>query len=362
MNVQNRKAGFSRRGFLQAGGLLGGAFLLGTTVACSSDPSSTSPGATDPNSSDSQQLKAIDLQLSWLGNAQVLGDAVALKKGFYAENGLKVTMKEGGPNADPPGLIASGSSPAGYVSSSPLHMTAVSAGVSVKAYGVNLQQHPWAFISMKDNPIRTPEDLIGKRIGTQPTGGVLVDAVLAKHGISRDQIEIVGVGSDTAPLASGQVDAWTGWTVNYGQLQPLGNNYETMRIWDIGIQLYAGVLLANASVVEEDPEMLAGILSATAKGWRYARDNHDEAIEILKETFPNIDPKIESESAKLVMDIVFTDETEENGWGQMARDNWENQIRIYDELGQFEKGAPNVDDVMTLEILERTVEERSTSA
>lgn len=360
MNVQNRRADFSRRGFLQSGGLaLGGALVLGTTVACSSDSPS---GATDQNSSDSQELTAIDLQLSWLGNAQVLGDAVALKKGFYADNGLKVTMKEGGPNADPPNLIAAGSSPAGYVSSSPLHMTAVSAGVPVKAFGVSLQQHPWAFISMKDNPIRTPEDLIGKRIGTQPTGGVLVDAVLAQHGISRDQIEIVGVGSDTTPLASGQVDAWTGWTVNYGQLQPLGDNYETLRIWDIGIQLYASVLLANNSIIDDDPEMLEAILAATAKGWRYARDNHDEAIDILKETFPNIDPEIESESAKLVMDIVFTDESEENGWGQMQPENWENQIRIYDDLDQFEQGAPDLDDVMTMDILEATTEERNTSA
>ena len=42
----------------------------------------------------------------------------------------------------------------------------------------------------------------------------------------------------------------------------------------------------------------------------------------------------------------------------MRRENWESQIKTYSDLGQFKKGAPKLDDVMTTSILDATVNDR----
>ena len=46
-------------------------------------------------------------------------------------------------------------------------MLARSAGIPVKAFAAGYQKHPFTYFSLADNPIRTPEDMIGKTIATQ---------------------------------------------------------------------------------------------------------------------------------------------------------------------------------------------------
>lgn len=42
----------------------------------------------------------------------------------------------------------------------------------------------------------------------------------------------------------------------------------------------------------------------------------------------------------------------------MTKENWQSQIDTYDSLGQFKSGAPKLEDVMTLDILNATADTR----
>ena len=64
-------------------------------------------------------------------------------------------------------------------------MLAVSEGLPIKCFAVGVQRHPYAFFSLGKNPIRKPQDMIGKRIGIRATGMVLLKAMLARHQIPR---------------------------------------------------------------------------------------------------------------------------------------------------------------------------------
>ena len=56
--------------------------------------------------------------------------------------------------------------------------------------------------------------MIGRKIGVQATGQILLTALLRKNGIPEDKVEKVIIGSNMTPLVSGQVDAITGWRTN----------------------------------------------------------------------------------------------------------------------------------------------------
>ena len=75
-----------------------------------------------------------------------------------------------------------------------------------------MQRHPYAFFSLGKNPIRKPQDMIGKRIGIHACGAA--QAMLARHQIPENQVSIVPIGSDMMPLLSGRVDAVAGWQTN----------------------------------------------------------------------------------------------------------------------------------------------------
>ena len=59
-------------------------------------------------SPSSAKLTNITLQLKWVPQAQFAGYYAAVKKGFYAKEGLNVTLKNGGPDIIPEQVVASG--------------------------------------------------------------------------------------------------------------------------------------------------------------------------------------------------------------------------------------------------------------
>lgn len=299
-------------------------------------------------------MAKVDMQLGWLISNGLLGEIVAQKKGFYEEAGVDFSITPGGPNVDGVASVAAGRSQVGQVSSSPSLMLARAAGVPVKAFAAGYQKHPFTYFSLSDNAIRTPQDMIGKTIATQPTAFILARALLAKNGIAEDQVELINMGSDMSLLMTGQAQAATGWQTNVSALKVLGDKRVDMMLWDTGIQLYANVYYANDDMLANHADALAKFLDGSARGWGYAKEHPEEAVDILVGEYPNLDKAAEMEAAPMVLGFSFGDLTKANGWGQMTKENWQAQIDIYAQLDQFNGKTPAVDDVMTLEILNMT--------
>jgi NitT/TauT family transport system substrate-binding protein len=305
-----------------------------------------------------QDKFAVRMQLGWLASNGILGEIAADEMGYYAEEGLTLEVVPGGPNIDGVASVASGQANLGSISSSPSLMLARSAGLPIKCIAAGYQKHPYAYFSLKKNPILTAQDMIGKNIGIQATGKILLRALLAKNGIAEDQVQMTVIGGDMAPLMTGQVDAITGWTTNVAALEILGDQRETLSLWDAGIQLYANPYYVNDASLADHPDKVAAMLRASARGWGYVHDNPEAAVDMLVERYPNLDKASELAAVPLVIDYSFNESTAERGWGTMTKDNWQAQIDIYEQLEQFESAAPNVDDIMTLDILEATADAR----
>lgn len=350
---------WSRRNFLRRGAFLVGAAAAGPTVlaACGNGGGAAGSAATGNGGGGTQTL-AMGMQLGWLLDNGQLGEAVAMGKGWFADKAIDLTINPGGPSIDGLALVASGESQIGQISSSPSLMLARSQGIPVKAFGVSVQEHPYAYFSLPDNPVTEPQDLVGKTVGTQATGQVLLNALLAANDIDPADVEVVIVGADVTPLTTGQVDVWTGWVSNVAALRPLGADYEVMRLWDAGIQLYANPYYATEQTLQENGDVLAGFLSAAGQGWAYARDNLDEAVDILVEQVPTLEREDMKAQAEVLIEFVFSDATAENGWGTMNQEVWQQQLDMWESLDQFKGSTPAVDDVASFEILDATADER----
>ncbi len=300
----------------------------------------------------------VSMQLGWLAGNGNLGEIVADKLGYFAEEGLEFEIVPGGPNVDGVASVASGRSNLGQVSSSPSLLLARSAGIPIKCIAAGYQQHPYTYFSLKKNPIKTPQDMIGKVVGTQATGRILLRALLAKNGIPEDQVELKVIGSDMAPLMTGQVDAITGWKTNINALSVLDDQRVDMTLWDAGIQLYANPFYTTDSVLAEHGDKVEAMIRAISRGWGWVRENQEQAVDYLVERLPNLDKESELKAVPLVVDYSFSESTKAGGWGVMTRENWQAQIDTYADLDQFAKGAPAVDDIMTLDILDKTADVR----
>ena len=246
----------------------------------------------------------------------------------------------------------------GQVSSSPSNMLAVSQDLPIQVFATGLQQHPYTFFSLKKNPIRTPKDMVGKKIGIQSTGMVLLRALLAKNKIDEKAMTIIPIGSDMTPLLTGQVDTVTGWLTNTSALKPLGADRVDMRLWDTGVHLYALPYYAHVDTIRQRPELLQRFLRATARGWAYANKNRDQAVDLLIKEYPNLNGPDERIAVDSLMSFAYNDLTNKGGWGTMDKAVWQEQIKQYADLGQFTKRVPKVEEVMTMDILNATREYR----
>src|SRR5437660_5805478 len=127
------------------------------------------------------KTQTVNLQLGWLAGNNNIGEVVAKQLGYFEEEKLNVVIQPGGPSIDGVAIVASGRHEIGQVSSSPSLMLAASQKIPVKCFATGLQQHPYTFFSLEKKPIRTPQDMIGKKIGIQATGKILLSALLKKH-------------------------------------------------------------------------------------------------------------------------------------------------------------------------------------
>jgi NitT/TauT family transport system substrate-binding protein len=303
-------------------------------------------------------LQTVNMQLGWITGGNQLGEVVAKRLGYFEQEKINFAIQAGGPNIDGVAIVASGRYEIGQVSSSPSLMLAASQGIPVTCFAVGAQEHPYAYFSLPRAPIRTPKDMIGRKIGVQATGQILLTALLRKNGIPEDQVQKVIIGSDMTPLMTGQVDAVTGWITNTTALKVLGTDYITLRLWDCGVRLYALPYYATTDTLTQKADLLAGFLRAAGRGWAFAKANPDKAVDLLVQEYPNLVRADELVAAPIMFNVEFTARTKTYGWGSFDPAVWQAQIDQYDELKQFPAGKPKLDQVMTTKILEMTENDR----
>lgn len=304
------------------------------------------------------KTQTVNMQLGWLASNNNIGEVVANQLGYFEEEKLHVVIQPGGPSIDGVAIVASGRCEIGQVSSSPSLMLAASQKIPVKCFATALQQHPYTFFSLEKKPIRTPKDMVGKKIGIQATGKILLTALLKKHNIPEKDVEVIVVGADFTPLLTGQVDAFTGWLTSTTAIKALGQPPVTLRLWDAGVQLYALPLYATKDTLEKKAPMVAGFLRAMGKGYAFAQKDPEKAADLLIKAYPNFKRDDELEGTKVLLKFAFNENTKTNGWGAFDPKVWQDQITLYDELKQFTAGAPKLDDVITTAILDQTKDAR----
>jgi NitT/TauT family transport system substrate-binding protein len=281
------------------------------------------------------------------------GDFVSVAKGYFKDAGLDVRMQPGGPNIDPVQIVAGGGVPMGNVSSVAVLVTARSQGLPVKAFATVLQKHPFAFMFFTKSGIRTPRDFVGKTIGIQATARVLLDAVLAKYNISQDQVKVVLVGGNTQPLVTGQVDVITGWLIDAPQVAAIrqAGNFGYFLLWGLGIRLYAYTYFTTDRVLADRKDVLARFVAASSKGWLYAADHPDEAVDYVMKATTGLDRTLELQTWKNEAPYMYSALTKQLGWGAMDPKVWTTISDTYRSLKQIQQPVPAT-DVMTTEIVQ----------
>ncbi|WP_186397413.1 MULTISPECIES: ABC transporter substrate-binding protein [unclassified Stappia] len=240
-----------------------------------------------------QAADDVTLQLKWVTQGQFAGYYVAKDKGFYEEEGLNVTIKPGGPDIAPPQVIAGGGADV-IIDWMPAALASRERGVPLVNIAQPFKASGMMLTCLKETGITKPEDFRGRTLGVWFFGNEYPFlSWMSKLGIPTDGgpngVTVLKQGFNVDPLLQKQADCISTMTYNeYWQVIDAGIAESDLVVFKYEEQGVA-TLEDGLYVMEDklsDPafvDKMARFVRATMKGWDYARENPDEAAEIVLE-------------------------------------------------------------------------------
>jgi ABC-type nitrate/sulfonate/bicarbonate transport system substrate-binding protein len=254
----------NRRALLRGGAGLATLGISSALLAACGDDEPAAGGETG----GSADLGVLNYQLSWIKNVEFAGAYIADTKGYYKEAGFSsVNLMSGGPNVSQDAVVASGKALVG-ISSPDITAAAILKGADLVVIGAQYQKNPFAIVSLKDTPINTPQDMVGKKIGVQATNEPVWNAFLKANNLDPASITKVPAQFDPTPLVSKEVDGWFSFFTNEPNLLKMkGIETAVMLLNDHGYPMVSEVYVVKRSSLTSDRAKLKALLVADIKGW-----------------------------------------------------------------------------------------------
>ena len=268
------------------------------------------------NDAGTEELKELDVVLDWYPNALHAFLYVAIEKGYYEEEGLKVNIQFPSNANDAISLVAAGQADIGLYYQQDVIQARTQQNVPVKSIGAVVQGPLNIVLSLEEKNITTAEDLVGKTIGYAGTelSEALIRSIMDDVGADYSDVTMIDVGFDLmSSMTTGNVDATIGCLVNHEvpQMEEEGFSVNWFDLDEYGVPTYyEGVFLANDDAIAGDRETLSAFLRASAKGFADMKADPEAALEILlnnqnEENFP-LSETVERKSVEVLLPMMET--------------------------------------------------------
>lgn len=248
-----------------------------------------------------QDLLEITFQSKWFPQAQFAGYFVAEDLGFYAEEGLTVTILDGGA-VNPTVQVASGNADFGtdWIANM---LVQREQGLEVVQIAQIFQDAGYRMVALDGSGIDALEDLAGRRVGVWGYGNEFVSqAIFEALGFSSDldptvtdpDVNSVVYAFDPALVFPDEVEVASAMTYNeLNQIVGLGYSLDSLIILDpadIDAALLEDLIFTTPELLASEDfrgsgmsgrEVAERFVRASIRGWQYAVENPEEAVEIV---------------------------------------------------------------------------------
>ncbi len=262
-------------------------------AACSAPATESDPSA---EAGDFEPLTSIKLQLQWLPQAQFAGYYVAQDQGYFEEEGFdSVEIIPSGGDIVPQDALVAGDVDFAIAWVPKVLGTLEASGVELTDIAQVFQKSGTLQVSWAGDGVESVADFEGKRIGSWGFGNEWeIFAAMAAEGLDASTVSITTQDFSMNALLDRDVDAAQAMTYNeWAQILEVVNpdTGELYQPEDFDVVSYEdtdGAMLQDAiwadTVRLDDPayaDAAVRFLKAITKGWIFARDNPEEAAEIV---------------------------------------------------------------------------------
>ncbi len=285
--------------------------------------------------------------LDWMMQGPQAPFLVGVDKGYFAEEGIRLTVDRGYGSADAVTKIATGAYDLGYADiNSMIEFNAQNPDEALVAVAIVLDYPPFSIMTLEGTGITTPEELAGRVLGA-PAGDasrrlfpLFADAIGIELG------DVAWVSMDVPlrePLLQrGNVDAISGHSfTSFLNLKAIGVPEDEIVVFlyaEYGVDLYGNAVILPPSLLEEKPEVIRGFLRALTRAWHDSIADPAAAIESIRARDALIDVELEEARLRLAIDVnMLTPDVMEFGFGDVQPDRLERSIQLVADVYNLPK-------------------------
>ncbi len=239
------------------------------------------------------------LILDWFINPDHGPIIIAQEKGYFADQGLDVEIIPPADPSDPPKMVAAGQADLAVSYQPQLHLQ-VAEGLPLIRVGTLVATPLNCLLVLADGPVKTIADLKNRKVGFSVAGveEALLGAILSKHDLTMDDIELVNVNWSLSPsLMSGQVDAVLGAYRNFelNQMEIEDVPGKCFYIEEEGVPTY-DELVYVANPERMDSSKIRRFLRATELATQYIVNHPEESWDLFKSTSKELDDELNAKA------------------------------------------------------------------
>lgn len=267
-------------------------------------------------------------QLDWLPGGDKAPVYVGIQEGYFADEGIEVSIASGRGSTDAVTKMATGQSDIGSADIGALLAAKAQDDVPVSAVYALFTQAPHAFFTLADSDIESIKDIQGKRVATSPftSSNAFLPLVLEENDMPEDAVKLTksDPGALGPMLITGNTEAIIAWVTNVAlfesQAAEAGKKIRVLPWSEAGLELYSSSIVAADKFLSERPDVAKRFLKALAKSVAFTRDNPEKAGEDIHAMVPEVDPAVAAGQIRDTMKLIFNDVTERDGVGVFTQE------------------------------------------
>jgi NitT/TauT family transport system substrate-binding protein len=329
---------------------ISGVAVLALLAACGGGAEGAS---SDQTTGASGELAKVSMRWDAAASGYDAPFVLALQKGWFKDAGLDITFGEGTGSGTTVQLVATGKETFGWADFGAMTKL-VAQGAPVQSVGVFGQLSPVSIMTLEENGINSPMDLVGKTVGWDPQGAsaVMFDAIAGKVGLDKSKVKLIALKSDQEAqmLVSGKTQAFAGFRTFQGpQVEELGGKLKVISGADVGVNLLNLSIVVSKDYATANKKQACSMVEVTAKAWEYAQQHPDEAIDALVKAYPNVKPDVAKKQLLWTAELLHTKNTQGQPLGKVADADVQETVSHLEQYGGMAKGVVDPSKLFTNE-------------
>lgn len=322
-------------------GLWLGLTLLLLATGCGSTGGAAAPASLvrSPAATSARPLRKASLRLDFILAGYHAPYYLALERGFYKQAGIDLTIGQGQGSVTTAEVVANGSDTFGLVDGGAM-MPLVAKGLKIRMVMGLFQKNATAIVSLAKEHIRTPQDLVGKRIAFYPggSGPVLLKAFLAATHVPASEVHLVSATPQDghALVQSGKVDGLLGYNyIDVPQFEAAGYPVTALNFFDYGIEVPEHGIVVSDRTLKQHPALVRAFVQATTRGFAAAIRDPQAALAALYAANPGtpLNHKAALQELTESLKLLHTQNTIGRPIGWMSAIDWTNGQNLLAKYG-----------------------------